>query len=220
MRSVVLGLLAVALSGCGASYAYVPTEEASANAAGPPAARYGVPPEAPHGDVRVSTTGVENVRLASGDQVRTLHVRLTVSNDNGAAAWTMDTRDVLLDLAKTGERRASFVRGTPSGSSVLAVAPGDARSVDLYYVLPREEKSEKRIPRFDVLWQVQTAERVVAERTPFERVTLEPPVSTDVGAGFGIGPFGYFEPYPPFPPIVEHEVHVAPPAPRYLGFPR
>ena len=75
---------------------------------------------------------------------------------------------------------------------------GASRAIDLYFPLPEALQAAKKMPAFDVVWRVHTAERVVTERTPFERLEVMPyPVD------YGYGGYWYDPAYPgmvPFPP--------------------
>src|SRR5688572_515746 len=78
-RGVVLGgLLCLGIPACAAESEYRPTEQLSGRVQGAPAARYAIPPEAPRGDVTVTSRGVAEVEpKEGGGRAPMLHVALT-----------------------------------------------------------------------------------------------------------------------------------------------
>ncbi|AUX25718.1 uncharacterized protein SOCEGT47_062670 [Sorangium cellulosum] len=127
------------------------------------------------------------MRLAEGESVPALHARLIVSNSGGAGVWTLDTRDVRIEVAGAGRSGPAFSSADAPGLPVVRIPPGQQRSVDLYFQLPPELEGAGDIPGFDVLWRVQTDARPIAERTPFERIRVEPAGSATVTYGVGLG---------------------------------
>jgi hypothetical protein len=55
---------------------------------------------------------------------------------------------------------------------IVQVPPHGKRVIDLLYPLPEGADKAGKIPAFDFIWQVQTPTRTVAERTPFERISV------------------------------------------------
>jgi hypothetical protein len=203
-RLLTLSLLGMAACASQQRFYYQPEEQASARIAGRPAARYTIPPEQPRGDVRVATFGVTEIELGRGEPIPALHVRLIASNDAGERTWTLDTRDIRVQLAGRPPRGAAFVNADVVGLPVLEIPPGQSRTVDVYMPLPDDLEGAGDIPQFDVLWSVRTDERRVVERTPFERIRIEPDVRATVAFGVGVAPYGWHDPqlYPylrPYP---------------------
>jgi hypothetical protein len=187
-----LGWVAVALL-CGAcnDYIYRPAVNARARVEGRPAAIYQVPPERPSGDVRLASFGVSKIHRASGD-LKTMHVRMVVAN-NSARSWSLDTREQLAEL-KSGEKFApAYANADRSGLPKLEIPAGEKATIDLYYPLPEGMTSAGKIPEFDVAWRIDTHERLVAERTPFERLRVET-YYAGPGWGFGYGPYTWVGP--------------------------
>jgi hypothetical protein len=69
----------------------------------------------------------------------------------------------------------------------MEITPGEAGMIDAYFPLPENTEGAENIPRFDLSWEVSTPERDVAERTPFERIRIEP--EGNVNTAFGAGPW-------------------------------
>jgi hypothetical protein len=200
----------VALGGCAAPSVYVPTEQVAAEVQGAPASRYVVPPEAPRGDVTVSTHGLATLEPQGGGERRKMfHVGLVLSNDADAAPWKFDGREqkLFVGAAQLTPALVSAGQGGGVAGPVVTVPPGQKRVVDLYFA-PPAGYDEKAYGGFDALWTVETAQRRVTERTPFERRQGDPGSSyfgrSTVAVGFG--PVWWYDPlYAPFyafPPVV------------------
>jgi hypothetical protein len=217
MRTLLI-LCILGLAACGPEYYYQPAEQATATVLGRPAARYGIPPEQPRGDARVATFGVTNVDVGGDETVPSLHVRLIVSNDAGTAAWTLDTRDVRAQFAGRPPQAPTFVNASAEGLPLLPIPPGQSRTIDLFFPLPDDLRGAKDIPQFDVLWSVQTEDRRVAERTPFDRMVVEPAAVDAVvyGYGYGWAPYWWYDPF--YPRVIV--IHRPGPYRYYYGYPR
>jgi hypothetical protein len=211
-RTLRLSLLAAlatspVLGGCAHEYYYQPAERDLVSVQGTAGARYLVPPERPDGELRVATFGMQDLRpTAGGATMPAFHVRLVVSNNGDATPWTMDTRQVLIDIAGEGSSPAVYVNSDVGSLPVVTIARGEQRVVDFFFPLPGSMQREAAIPRFDVKWQVTTSERLVAGRTPFERFDgqLAPPPGPRVAVAFGWGPFWWFDPFYPRGAVFVH----------------
>ncbi|HVK64196.1 MAG TPA: hypothetical protein VM694_06975 [Polyangium sp.] len=225
MRRLLLAL-ALAVTGCGGSYYYQPAEQANATVSGYPAARYDIPPGTGQGDVRVSSFGVTDVRLSEDEEpVRALHVRFVVANEDGAAPWTVDTRDLRVQFADmAGETAPVLANATQASMPVVVIPRGESTTIDAYFPLPESLRGARDLPQFDIVWRVHTDDRVVTQRTPFERRSIEPPPST-VTYGFGYGWGGGAYPYWWYDPFFYPRSVVVPRGPAqprvyYYGYPR
>ncbi len=227
-----LGLGIAALLGAvgcsSARYVYRPEENATARVSGKPAAFYAIPQESPHGEVRVATLGIAELQRTPDSEyrVRALHVRLVVDNNDDTAPWQVDTREQIATLDGYGPSRPAFAKATPGRTqraSMVTIAPGTSRTIDLYYPLPAPMQQASKLPSFDVLWRVQTPESPVAERTSFERLRVEPPPQPAYYGmdGWGPGGYGSYDPFWPgysywgAPPVLYYThppVNNAPPA--------
>jgi hypothetical protein len=172
-------VLLVALAACNTNeYVYRPAVNTSAVVAGKPAANYALPPELPRGDMRLATMGLAEITPVGQSDVTmpAIHLREVVV-DNSDRPWRLDTREQRIILANGSESRAAFATADGPGGAppIVDVAPGGQRTIDLFFPLPAGIGGEDELPRFDVVWNVQTDARVVTERTPFERLTLVPP---------------------------------------------
>jgi len=163
--------------GCAPQYSYVPTTNATATVHGRVAADYPIPPSAPQGDVRIASYGMTDVspRNAPGQLVRALHLRVVLA-DNGATPWAFDTREQRVQIGGSDVLVPAFASANAGGAPPLVtVAPNGKRVVDLFFLLPADLQHAEAIPEFDALWRLNAgAAGVVAERTPFERLAIEP----------------------------------------------
>jgi len=226
LRALALGA-AVTAAGCAPlPYFFTPTEQVTATTDGFPAARYPTPPESPRGTVYVTSFGVVQADVAgTGKNTPLLAVRMVVSHDSGTEPWTLDTREQFLQIPGAGQSRAAFVNSDVNGAPMIPVAAGQKRTIDLYYALPAPLADGAKIPSFDFLWQVHTTERLVAQRTPFQKETVELATAWTYPVfpmGPGWAPYWWYDPFYPevtfYPPIVLHNTYPVliqtPPHPR------
>jgi hypothetical protein len=164
----------IAVAGCAHQNRHVMVTNGAANAV---AADYAVPPDAPRGDVRIASFGITEISPHDNptESFRALHLRMIVI-DNSATQWTFDTRDQRLELSGRGPIPPSFATADGAGSPPprMTVPSGGKRVADLFYVLPGDLQRAEDLPDFDALWRVDTSPEIVADRTPFERLVVEP----------------------------------------------
>ena len=176
MSRVFLVLALLGATGCATRYTYVPTTNAMATIQGRVAAEYPVPPSAPQGDVRIASYGLTDLtpRSAANEVLRALHLRVVLA-DNAATPWTFDTREQRVQLDDGAVLAPAFASANAGSSPPLVTVDRNGkRVVDLFFLLPPELQHADAIPEFDALWRVGTGAGIVAERTPFERLAIEP----------------------------------------------
>lgn len=180
-------------SGCAAHYQYVPTANATATVHGRPAADYDIPSAAPEGDVRLASYGMTDVNAEDkAEKLRALHLRVVLA-DNGTAPWTFDTREQRIELDGHGTLAPAFASANAgSPPPTVTVPPAGKRTVDLFFLLPPGLQKADAVPEFDALWKVQTDRGLITQRTPFERLMVEPEYADDVWAGEYYGPDYYW----------------------------
>jgi hypothetical protein len=176
-----------------AEYVYRPAEQATALLGGQPAARYAIPPESPRGTLRVASCGAAAVDTTSG-RVQTLHVRLAIANNNDTGPWEVDTDALRVAYASGDVLAPLFVNASAPAAPTLRVAPGEAATIDAYFPLPLSARSTGSVPRFDLLTKVQTPSREVVERTPFERIRIEPTAAVSTSSTVGLWPVWWYDP--------------------------
>ncbi len=188
------------------NYVYRPNQQATASVSGLPAARYPVPPERPTGEVLVLSSGVTEMNVAEGRR-RLLFVRMVVANNSGESSWTVDTRQ---QAASIGNQRVSpaYVNAYKQPVPIITIARGEKRAIDFYFPLPAGQDTNEEVPIFDVAWSIQTGERVVADRTSFDRLRVEPVYAGDYYGYYGYPGWGPYWWYDPFWPYYGYGVHV------------
>jgi hypothetical protein len=202
MRITSITVFAAVLTGCGASYLYVPAGS-TYWVDGRPAAATPVPPEAPQGKVEVTSFGVVAMETGAASHP-VLHVRLAIANDGDATAWTLAPGDQLVEIAGEGRSAPISVNTDVAFDPVIQIAQRERRVVDLYYPLPAGIAEDDDLPAFDVLWQVTTPARTFASRTRFARVEREPPQTVDIVYAVGWGPRWWYDPLYPRIVFVHH----------------
>lgn len=195
------GIVAIAgLLGCAGNsqYVYQP-DTANATAAGMPAMRTPIPQEAPQGAIAVTSYGVTDLHR-DNQTIPALHVRAIITNDGDDAPWTLDTSQQMVEIPGEGRSRAIFVNADVGTLPSVAIARHDRRVLDFYFPLPDTVRGARDLPRFDLLWQVDTSKRVVASRTSFERMDREPDVAYETTVWpywAGFGPYWWYDPFYP-----------------------
>lgn len=196
--------------GCAANsdYVYQP-DTANASVAGLPAARTPIPQESPQGAIEVTSYGVTELER-DGMKIPALHVRAIVTNDGDAQPWTLDTTQQLVEIPGEGRSRPMFVNADVGTLPNVSIGLHERRVIDLYYALPDTIRSASHLPRFDLLWQVNTPARMVASRTSFDRVDRAPEVATSVAVApwplwAGFGPYWWYDPF--YPSVVFVHAH-------------
>ncbi len=204
VRSIAALIVAAPLAACGPRYVYQPAENATAQIRGRAAADYQIPAQAPQGDVRLASFGFSRVsppNAPPNETERVLHLRMVVAN-NGAQPWHLDTRQQILNVSGVGNYSPAFVRSPEgiAGLPAVEVAPGAKRTLDLFYRLPAGMNRAGNVSQFDEVWRVDLPGQTVVERTPFDRLRVDPAYAYGYGPydyyGWGAGPYWY-------PPDVE-----------------
>jgi hypothetical protein len=205
--------LVLAASGSCASEQYVfrPAEQVTASVEGQPAAGYSIPPESPRGAVYVTSLGIGEARVsndsdATGKKAALLQMRMLVSNDSDDQAWIVDTREQFLEIPGVGRSRPAYVNTDHQGAPVIEIPRGERRTVDLFYPLPQNLQKTDKLPPFELVWNVRTGTRVVAHRTPFEKVPLYAEsayglgptvIHPELALSLGWGPVWWYDPFYP-----------------------
>jgi hypothetical protein len=197
-RQILIVACGLAMAACGPTYVYQPAANATATMKGRVAADYKIPSTAPQGDVRLASFGMSKITPSNNPDQRekAVHVRMIV-NDNGQAPWTLDTRQQVIVLPD-GQQVAPALVTTREGLSGLpsvTVPAGGKRIIDLFYPLPANMQSASQVPEFDVVWHVDTPQQQVTERTPFERLRVDPEVAYGYGPEWGVGDGGWGGPW-------------------------
>lgn len=121
--------------------------------------------------------------------------------------WTVEIREILLDLAQEGRSRALFVNTDVDTPPTVTIARSERKTLDLYFPVPSNAADESLLPAFDVVWEVTTEARPIAGRTSFHAFAIsEPsaPPSTEVALVSGWGSRWWFHPLWASGPVFVH----------------
>ena len=173
-----LMLILAGAQACGSTSTYIPEEKATATLGGRTAASYSLPSEQnEQGGLRLASYGVSKLEQKNGDDsLKAIHLRLAVS-DNGQEPMVLDTRAQRLQLPDGRQLAPAYVRARASAPPMIRVAPGSARTVDLYFPLPPDIAEEANPSQFDVIWRVRVGDQTVSQVTPFDQVSVDPAVA-------------------------------------------
>lgn len=216
----VLVLSGALFGGCAEGpYVYRPAQTAT-SVNGLPAARQPVPRDKPSGDIAIATSGVTEIRV-SEQPTRAIFVRVIVSNRTDEAAWAFDTRKQSAIIAgqPTMAAYVNAYQGYEGATSIVRVPRAQSRTVDFYFPLPAGVEADDNLPPFELSWNIQTAREMVADRTPFNRVPIEPVYASSAPYSYGYyGPYGWYDPF--WPPLYlgVHVGYGGYPG-RYYGYP-
>jgi len=223
--------LAVALlagAGCAHEYGYWPMDQ-SGNG---PAARTPIPPEAPRGEVYVTSFGFTSMDVAPGQSDQVLHARLVAVN-KGPDAWTIDGREQRMQVAPDRPALPPAFANTDAGAGpIYTVPPGRQRVFDFYYQVPPPLNDPRALSFFELQWRVNVSGQPIAERTPFQRFEDRSgegaydayPDSVYVGLGWGAS--WWYGPGFPYasPPVIRGyyypPMHARTYGPTWSGVPR
>ena len=108
-------------------------------------------------------------------------------------------REQVVDLDGYGQSVPAYASANAgSAPPAITVSPMGKRVVDLFFPLPAQLQRAERLPSFDVVWKLRAEDKEIAERTPFERIAVEPPPSYDpiydYGADYYWGPPYFYDP--------------------------
>lgn len=163
---------------CAHEYVYAPVASA---ARGGPVGYYLVPPNAPRGEVYVTSFGFTELQIGPARTATVLHLRLAVSN-GGATPWTVAGPAQRAVAAAEEPQGPTFLNTNAGQGPIYQVLPGRANVFDLYYALapPLDPQS---VGGFALDWSIDAGGQIVADRTWCLR--------------YEAGPISY-APYPPY----------------------
>jgi hypothetical protein len=195
-RLVLATVALCAVVGCAHEYAYWPAGPAAGSG---PAARYPIPPEAPRGEVYVTSFGYTDLDLDDGRSAQMPHARLVAVN-NGPDAWTLDGREQQLTVAPGQAPLAPAFANTDAGAGpVYTVPPGQRRTFDFYYAPPPPLDKPSQVGWFEFDWRVNVGAQPIAQRTSFQRFEERPATYGTypgyVFVGLGWGPLWWYDPF-------------------------
>jgi hypothetical protein len=219
MKILSASLVATALAACGGpSYVYTPETANVMTSSGLPVAKVDIPQESPQGSIQIESFGVTTLDQG-GASVHALHVRETVSNDGDATPWQLDTRQQLVAISNEGQSRAVYATADTRALPLVPIARREKRVIDLYFPLPTTVQSDRQLPHFDVLWQVDTGTRAIASRTTFDRQEIAGDFAYAYPYPYygGVAPYWWYDPFYPGAVFVHARPFVVHGGPVHVG---
>jgi hypothetical protein len=171
MAPLVAALLGAAGCATTQQYGYRPTEMVASSEGGFPSSRYVITPQAPRGEVYLTSFGTRDIDAGEGRRDQLVHVRMAVANQSGEQSWFVDPTQQFLVGGGMGTQRPAFMEVDGRQSTTVSVDRGQRRVFDLYYRMPPGADAAN-LPAFDMQWQVNTGAQLYAQRTPFVREPL------------------------------------------------
>jgi hypothetical protein len=150
-------LTAVTLAGC----AHEPIN--------PPASERSAPGQVSYtlftpGDVSLAVVAYDRIERRAVDQTGfpALRVRMTLTN-RGTQPWTVQPADQIAFIEQYGPTLPAAASSRP-----LRVAPGETRSLELFYPVPSAEFAQLPPQRFSVRWRVRLPDGIVGGRAQLD----------------------------------------------------
>jgi len=165
--------LAFAAVGCATETTFSRPVSEPQSAFQAPAAPYPIPAADPKGTAYVVSLGGESMPTPSGTPGFYLHLRIAAENRSDAVAWTIDTRDQVVNLG-AGPVQPTYAQGS-SGGSAVTLAQGQHGYLDVFYPLPAQGSPG----RATLSWLVRRGSEPVTGTTPFELVPNQSPEYVD-----------------------------------------
>ena len=159
MRQILgMALAAVTLAACAHEIVHEPTSTRSS--AGQ--VSYRLPPG---GDVSLVVVGYDLVpgRPYAQTSYPAVRVQMTLAN-GGTEPWTVHPREQLAFIEDHGPNLPALVSDQP-----LVVAPGEIRTIDLYYPVADPTFAQSPPRRMTVQWRVRLPAGVIGERARLDR---------------------------------------------------
>jgi hypothetical protein len=161
-----IALAALTIAGCAHAQIHAPASERSA----PGQLSYTLPSG---GTVDVAVVAYDRIERDAVDATSypALHVRLTLRNAS-AEPWSVDPREQLAQLADYGTLLPAAV-----SRRTLVVAPGETRTLDLFYPTPTAEFAQHAPGRIALDWRVRLPGGLVGDRARLDRelASITPP---------------------------------------------
>lgn len=153
-----MALVAVTLAACAHQPIVGPASERSQ----PGQVSYTLPPG---GEVSIVVVGYDSVSHRRYDLTSAplLHVQMTLAN-RGTQPWTLHSRDQIAFIESYGPSVPAEASDHP-----LVVAPGETRTLDLYYPIAKAEFAQAPPRRMSLQWRVRLPGGVVGDRARLDR---------------------------------------------------
>jgi hypothetical protein len=138
------------------------------------------------GTVELVSFGIAELTPREATAMRTLHIRMAVTNIDAPVPWSIDVTTARLELDGRSERPL-FVNSDIVSLPIAIIDRGEHRVLDFYFAVPADVAGEADLAAFDFLWQLKTPDRALASWTRFASQSTGVPRATDIllPAGWG-----------------------------------
>jgi len=161
-----MALVAVTIAACAHQPVFAPASERSQ----PGQVSYTLPPG---GEVDIVVVGYDSVSHRRYDLTSAplLHVQMTLAN-RGSEPWMLHSREQVAFIESYGPSMPAAVSDLP-----LVVAPGETRTLDLYYPIASAGFAQAPPRRLSLQWRVRVPGGVVGDRARLDReiASIAPP---------------------------------------------
>jgi hypothetical protein len=166
-------LLALAATSSGCAYEHAEYQEGPprlgyadpSESTSPPVLRYGIPADAPKGQVYVMSLGVETLTAMGGQPESLLHLRVAVEN-NASDAWVLDSADTAVRFDDGPPVRPTYAKGYQPGGR-QTIAAGGRGDLDLYFAMPTTVRPQHA----NLRWEVHPGADTVTANSSFDLMT-------------------------------------------------
>jgi len=160
------------------------------------------------GAVELVSFGIAELTPREATAMRTLHVRMAITNVDAAVPWSIDVTTARLEIDGTSERPL-FVNSDIATLPIAIIDRGEHRVLDFYFAVPADVAREADLVAFDFLWQLKTPDRAFASRTRFAGPDSGAPPATEVVLPAGWGGHWWYDATYPWPLFDHHDGPIA-----------
>lgn len=156
------------------------------------------------GTVELASFGIAELTPREATTMRTLHVRMAVTNKGAPAPWSIDVATARLEINGKSERPL-FVNSDIATLPIAIIDRGERCVLDFYFEAPPDIASEPDLAAFGFQWQINTPGRMLASRTRFARQEPGLQPSTDILLPAGWGGQWWYDPMHSWPLYRHHD---------------
>ena len=172
------------------------------------------------GAVELVSFGIAELTPREVPPMRALHIRMAISNIDAPVPWSIDVTTTRLALGGKSERPL-FVNSDVATLPIAIIDRGEHRVLDFYFALPAGVAGETDLAEFDLVWQLNTPDRVFVSRTRFAGHDTGAVSTTDMLLPAGWGGHWWSDATHPWPLFDHHDGPIThrPPSSVAVTFP-
>lgn len=117
-------------------------------------------PGSVHGDIELVSFGIATLSADRGPAIAAVHVREAFANRDDKLAWAVDVSLATVWFGGPGAPvHAALANSNVASLPLVRVAPGERRTVDLYFPLPANRMFDEELTPFTVTYRLHTPDR-------------------------------------------------------------